>query len=320
MALSRYHGQTGTSLGGRDAVLVILFSKDRPLQLHATLKSFERHCLDSEWASVFVLYCSSSPEFSRAYQELRQYQFCFASLVWKEEQAFKDDLLRQLFAAGTVPSRPMGVLRRLLSASERLRGQHFLFLVDDTLFVHPFSLGQMVAALADRPKALAFSLRLGRNTTNCYSRNRQQRLPPFGRVGGNSLVYRWLGEEGDFGYPLEISSSLYRATDLIKLLILLPYRNPNRLEQVLAICSKIFAWSRPELLCYELSAAFCAPVNKVQAVIDNRASDLPEYASERLNALFLEGVRIDVSRLDGFLPQAAHQEIELPLLLPSIQP
>jgi hypothetical protein len=313
-------GRIGTSLGGGDAVLVILFSKDRPLQLHATLKTLERHCLDSELASVVVLYYSSSPEFSRAYQELRQHPFHFASLVWKEEQVFRDDLLHQLFAAGMAFTRPMGLMRRLLSASDRFRGQHFLFLVDDALFVRPFSLGQMVAALAARPKALGFSLRLGRNTTRCYSRNRQQRLPVFGRFAANSLVFRWLGEEGDFGYPLEISSSLYRATDLIKLLMLLPYRNPNRLEQALAICSKLFAWRRPELLCFDQSVAFCAPVNKVQSVIDNRASDTPEYASERLNALFLEGVRIDASRLDGFLPQAAHQEIELPLLLPSVEP
>ncbi|MEB3316904.1 MAG: hypothetical protein VKO39_01995 [Cyanobacteriota bacterium] len=299
---------------------VILFSKDRPLQLHATLTSFARHCVESESLVINVVYRATSEDFARGYQQLREHQFGFATLTWIEEKSFKDDLLRVLYATTAKSSWPSFLRRYLLSRSIPLRSRHVLFLVDDTLFVRSFSLQRMVEALAHHPKALAFSLRLGRNTIRCYSRNRQQRLPEFRSEGADRLVFRWVGEEGDFGYPLEISSSLYRGADLIGLLTKLPYNNPNRLEQALSVCSKLFTRRMPELLCLNHSVAFCAPVNKVQSVINNRASDSQAYTSEALNVLFLKGVRIDVAQLDHFLPQAAHQEIELPLFQPSAHP
>jgi hypothetical protein len=308
------------SARGLDAVQVILFSKDRPLQLHATLTSFARHCVESERLAIDILYRATSDEFAQGYRQLRDHQFGFATLTWIEERSFKDDLLRALYATNSKSSRPSFLRRYFLSRSIPLRSRHVLFLVDDTLFIRPFSLERMAEALAGHPKALAFSLRLGRNTIICYSRNRQQRLPAFRPDGDDALVFRWVGEQGDFGYPLEISSSLYRGADLIGLLTKLPYNNPNRLEQALSLCSKLFARRKPELLCLNYSVAFCAPVNKVQSVIDNRASDIEAYTSEALNVLFLSGFRIDVAQLDNFSPQAAHQEIELPLLHPSAHP
>ena len=60
--------------------------------------------------------------------------------------------------------------------------------------------------------------------------------------------------------------------------------------------------------------AFCAPVNKVQSSLENRAGEKTENSAESLNAAFLNGYRIDVEALRGFVPRAAHQEIELPLV------
>ncbi len=142
----------------------------------------------------------------------------------------------------------------------------------------------------------------------------------FHSVERAHLLFRWVGGEGDFGYPLELSSSVYRAQDLLLLLSWLPYGNPNRLEQVLSRCSSLFRRAKPDLLCYEESVAFCAPINKVQSILDNRAGGQEQYSSESLNERFLQGLRIDVERLCGFLPEAAHQEIELPLCRPVREP
>jgi hypothetical protein len=298
-------------------VKVILFSKDRPFQLHATLNSLYENCTDMEGVSIAILYRASSARFEQAYQELRHHDFPSTTLSWIKEQEFKQDLLGIL--RGPVPAmnwnRRFGGIKR--GRSWHAANDFVLFLVDDTIFVRPFSLAWMIHFLCAFPKALAFSLRLGRNTKSCYSKNCLQRLPEFHPIDNECLLFRWVGQEGDFGYPLELSSSLYRVQDIIPFLMRLPYANPNRLEQRLSIFSRFFTLSKPDLLCFDRSVAFCAPINKVQSILDNRAGDQVQYSSESLNDMFLQGVRIDVDQLHDFVPNAAHQEIELPLLYPA---
>jgi hypothetical protein len=291
---------------------LVLFSKDRPLQLHATLASFRLHCAEARSTSIAVLYCASSPEFARGYQQLQQEFGDLHGLAWVEEFAFKQDLLSLLRDSPPAPSRYGRLLSPLLSREGGPRHRYLFFLVDDTLFLRPFSLSRIAAALDEHPAALAFSLRLGRNTTTCYSKSCGQRLPDFRPAGDRQLVFRWVGEEGDFGYPLEVSSSVYRTADVIGLLSLLPYANPNRLEQRLAAVRMLFALRRKDLLCFDRSVAFCAPLNKVQSVLSNRSGEVDGYSSQSLHRLFEQGIRVDVDALSGFEPHSAHQEIELP--------
>ena len=291
---------------------VVMFSKDRPMQLHATLASLILHCHDVRDVDIGILYFASSLKFAQGYQQL-QSEFSFLpGLSWIGERDFKQDLLRLV----------LGV-QRGVSGSPNLRVSgmrnsgcgidHFvLFLVDDTLFTCPFSFVAIASALAGCPSALAFSLRLGMNTAFCYSRSSPQQLPRFVATRNRTLRFRWLGAEGDFGYPLEVSSSVFRVADLLPLLRILPYSNPNRLEQRLAASRLAFTLCHPDLLCFERSVAFCAPLNKVQTVLPNRSGDSNSYSSDRLHSLFEQGLRIDVKALADFEPHAAHQEIDLP--------
>jgi hypothetical protein len=232
-------------------------------------------------------------------------------LVWVREHDFKLDLLRAVSGVHHAGSGDQPSKYRVQKVQGRSVERYILFLVDDTLFLHPFSLSQIISALARHPAALTFSLRLGRNTTHCYSRNSAQSLPPFRSAGDRLLQYRWVGKKGDFGYPLEVSSSVFRADDLHFLLHLLPFGNPNRLEQRLAALRLLFCFHRPNLICYERSVAFCAPLNKVQSVLPNRSGESNSYSSEELHSLFEQGLRIDVKALAGFEPYSAHQEIVL---------
>ncbi|WP_094584263.1 hypothetical protein [Synechococcus sp. BO 8801] len=292
-------------------LLTLIFSKDRPLQLQATLASFALHCREAAQTPITVLYRASSEPFSRGYAQLRA-EFQGRLLIdWVEERSFRHDLLACL-RQPPAPSRWRRILDRLRLRSWRPRCDQLLFLVDDNIFVRPFSLGSIVEALEQQPSVIGFSLRVGRNTTRCYSMNCAQPLPDFQPVA-SGLRFRWVGQTGDFGYPVEVSSSVYRLADLIGLLRTLPYTNPNRLEQVLSSSSSLFALGKPDLLCFEQSVAFCAPINKVQTILDNRAGASDDYSSEALLERFLAGQRVDVAALKDFVPRAAHEEIELPL-------
>lgn len=295
-------------------IQAIIFSKDRPLQLHATLASFALHASDAAMVPIQVLCKASTEAYARGYAQVAEELAGQLQINWIHETAFKADLLA-VMQEPRPASRRQRLWQRLTMQHPPLRADHLLFLVDDNLFIQPFCLQEIADALHTRPDAIGFSLRIGRNTTDCYSMQCSQPLPAF-ESAAPGLSFQWSGQVGDFGYPLEVSSSVYRSADLIPLLRTLPYNNPNRLEQGLSAASGLFAHRLPTLLCFEQSVAFCAPINKVQSILDNRSGIQEEYSSEALNTLFLDGYRVNVSALSAFVPKAAHVEIELPLSRP----
>jgi hypothetical protein len=294
-------------------IQTIIFSKDRPLQLHATLASFALHEAEGATNPIAVLFRSSTESFANAYARVVVEFDGKLSIDWVKEVNFKIDLL-DILQGSRPSSRLHRFMQRLGVSRPPLRSTHLLFLVDDNLFVRPFSLQRIVAALSAEPRAIGFSLRIGRNTTSCYPMRCNQPLPCF-ESSTLGLCFTWPSQVGDFGYPLEVSSSVYRTTDLISMLRSLPYNNPSRLEQGLAAARGLFARRLSKLLCFEQSVTFCVPLNKVQTIFNNRSSEQENYSSEALNALFLQGYRVDVEAMQYFTPMAAHEEIELPLKL-----
>jgi hypothetical protein len=273
-----------TAVGG------LIVSKDRPLQLQAVLDSYRRHCVDPELAELTVLFLASNKRQSALYTKVAMEH---PTVKFLAERSFRDDVRSAL--VGT---------------------DHYLFLVDDTLFVRGFSLVDQIQALERHPSALGFSLRLGSNTTYSYSFNRPQGIPTWSAAEDGILAYEWTKGDADFGYPLELSSSLYRASDLRDLLSELSYGNPNTLEAALARGAAKFAGNKPELLCYEKSVAFSTPLNVVQEAWKNRSGNKADYSAEALADRFAGGFRVDVSAYDGFVPNACHQEVELKLHRP----
>jgi hypothetical protein len=295
-------------------IQAIIFSKDRPLQLHATLASFALHASDAAMVQIHVLCRASNDTYALGYAQVAEEWAGQLQINWVQESDFKADLLAVIQEPQST-SRRRCIWDRLTLRHPRLRTDHLLFLVDDNLFIRPFRLQEVADTLNTYPEAIGFSLRVGLNTTSCYSMQCEQPLPVF-ESAPPGLRFKWPNQAGDFGYPLEVSSSVYRCADLIPLLRSLPYNNPNRLEQALSATSGLFTRRLPSLLCYEQSVAFCAPVNKVQSILDNRSGAQEEYSSEALNTLFLDGYRVNVSALHKFTPKAAHVEIELPLSKP----
>ena len=266
-------------------VTMLVVSKDRPLQLDGTLRSWKRHCRDAGSIAVKVLYKASTSRLLSLYRRLMQE---YPEVDFVREGDFRRDLL-------------------LL-----LRGQDYvLFVVDDTVFIRDFTMADVAGTLHRRPEVLGFSLRLGRNTTYCYSMNHAQQLPDFEPLEGGSLKYRWPGADYDFGYPLELSSSVYRSREMLQFLEPLEFKNPNTLEDIMSHSTERFRESHPFLACWEHSGAFSIPANKVQEVCDNRAGGNAAYSAGSLAALFAQGQRIQTQSFDGFIPEACHQEAEL---------
>lgn len=262
----------------------VIFSKDRPMQLDALLCSFALHCQDARNVKINVLYKTSDAFQESLYQELAQ---DYPQVQFVAEKDFKEDLIR------------------LLQDS-----RYILFLVDDTLFVRSFHLAEIVSHLRETEESLGFSLRLGKNTVYCHHADTDVPLPGFRPASQRVQKYIWSNACWDFGFPLEVSSSVYRADDVFPLFEQLAFSGPNNLEMQLDSQKSKFG-NREFLSCYERSVAFSAPLNKVQTVGECRAGQKEEYSPAFLGRLFREGRRIDVFTYAGFVPNAPHVEVEL---------
>lgn len=273
--------------GTGSAVTVLLFSKDRALQCDGALRSFFAQCVDVDTAAVVVLYACSSELHARTYARLRDE---WPRVRFEEEADFRADVLRLLARASFV-----------------------LFLVDDSVAVRGFALAPLCDALRSDTRILGVSLRLGRDTRYCYSLSRPQRAPSFDTGAGGLLRFRWPKADGDYGYTLEISSSLYRREDVAAILESSSFSGPTSLEDRLAEARPVVAPSKPFLLCPETPYAFSNPLNRVQHSAPNRMGSDPGNDPALLASLFERGELVDTRAYDGFRPNACHQEVPLVL-------
>ncbi len=266
-------------------ILGLCFSKDRAMQLDATLHSLKLHCRDAHRLNTTVLHAASTDTQARHYRQLAQE---YPAVRFVQETDFRRDVIS------------------LVAPSEFL-----LFMVDDNIFVKDFDLEDAISQLKAIPQALAFSFRLGRNTVYCYPLAKYQKLPKFDEVSNGVLGFDWTKSERDFGYPYDVSSTIYRTGDIVLVLEGIPFSNPNTLEGALD-GTKRHTNSRNLLLCFERSVTFCNPINKVQSVLpNNRSGKRKRYTPSRLAEMFEGGYRINVEAYANFVPTSCHQEVGL---------
>lgn len=283
-------------------IRVLVFSRDRAMQLQAALASLALQAADAGATTLAVLYRATTPRHQHQYEHLANE--AAANIRFVAEVDFRRQLMEIVGPSRAAPEGSNSDMPKGLG------GDFCLFVVDDTLFVQPFRLMAAAAALRENEDALGFSFRLGSNTTECYSAARRQVLPHFDPAGENVLKFRWLGSDGDFGYPLELSSSLYRIETVRSLCERLKFDSPSSLESQMSLHNRDFSRRQPALLCFTQSVAFSAPLNRVQEVFPNRTGSSQAFSAESLADLFDEGKRMDVRALTGFVPQACHQEIQ----------
>ena len=269
-------------------IVVIVFSKNRAMQLSLCLETFFKN-VDGGDFDVKCLY--KVDEKHRKSYELLDFQYS-ESVEFIEETNFRENLL------------------------EAIDGYYkTMFVVDDCIFTSKFNLQQASDIMDYYPKILGVSFRLGINTKYCYSLSQPQSIPAFIQryVGKyqDFLGYEWPSANGDFQYALELSSSMYRTSNIKHIFDRVDFPNPNMCEWVLYCNLGIFVNALPILICYENSVAFCNPVNRVQNVNNNKAGNDYYYDADELLINFENGYRIDNKKFEGFISNSCHQEVIL---------
>lgn len=282
---------------------VIIFSKDRPMQLHLLLETMTLYVKGT--SVTYILYKDSNTIATDGYKKL---ELQFSNLHFVKETDFQQDLL-------TLLSNPIH--------------SHICFLVDDCIFLNSINLDDIYYDLTHRPQVIGFSLRLGYNTTKCHTLNRKQRKPySLSEISSSSknkhqnLLWDWKQGEADFGYPLEVSSSVYTAAFIANLCRRFTFSNPNSFELQMNLYKNKLHAAKPWLMSFTQSRACCIPLNLTQDQFQNRHMDNSDYSVENLLRLFAQGQRVDVPKLLALVasPNAAHVEIpHLPLFKISVK-
>ena len=288
-------------------VIGIVFSKDRAMQLDATLRSFFLHCTDPARVMLKVIFTGSSGLFLSQYDRLKAEYRGVDFIAQTDFRWNMYDLLG-------IPSSKWGRLALRIGASPQSAHRYTLFLVDDNIFVRDFRLSDAADALEREKTALGFSLQAGTNINYCYPLDISVRFPSYLPVSGNVIKFKWTEIGGGLDYPLEVSSSIYRQGEIARLIARLDFSNPNTLEAQMAAHAEDFRKSHPWLLSFNQSVTFCNPMNRVQDIFANRAGDRPEYSADALALLFETGRRIDVRAYNNLVPDACHQIVDITLL------
>lgn len=284
-------------------VLVFVPTYRRPMQLHACLESLASHLGRSiPHLDIVVVYRGCDEEYNKVRREVQPLFPKSTKITLRPERVFFDDVVGMV-------------------ANSYYR--YVLLCVDDTIFVRELPLVDACRILDSRPDVLTVSLRLSRETNRCYmsggTRQSWHKLSerqesPDGRI----FSYHWTESPHDYGYPMDVSSSIYRQSDLLHIIQTLSveyskFSKPTTMESWMATwckgTGKDWCLKRPRIACADMSSAFSAPLNVVQTETENAHGSM--YTSEDLLRRYRNGERIRVELFKDRVTKAVHEEVEL---------
>lgn len=262
----------------------VVFSKDRPLQLHGLLKSYFK--LVNNPPELAILFSASTPDYRSAYLEV-QTLYSEYKIKFIEEDGFRNTLVACL---------------------EQLSTDRVFFLVDDILFIRPVDFSDLLEFGAN---SAVPSLRMAPHLSYCYTQMENQAVPEMKNVGltkdGEKLFsWKWKDGELDWAYALSVDGHLFSTGEILAMSRLVDFVAPNTYESALQWFSDLY--SERSGICYEQSRIVNIPFNKVQNENQNIAGDI---SSGQMLAYWSDGLEIDDDRYMNIINQSAHQEMEL---------
>lgn len=261
----------------------IVFSKDRASQLHLLLSSLYKNAPGI--FNINVLYTSSNEEFERGYEKLKEIckeNFWNVNFI-KESNNFKEDVIS-------------------LFKSEH---KYTTFFTDDDVLFGAIDYKTIENSLSQED-IFCFSLRLGTNTTFCYTMNVPNQIV-VSKETETTVAWDWQKSWYDFGYPLSVDGHIFRTKEIAKLSKPLNFKSPNTYEGSLQIYE---TFPRHLMESYKHSKLVGVPVNIVNNSHPNLNGQKYKFNTKDLNDNFLNGIFIKLELMNFSNIIGAHQEIE----------
>lgn len=278
------------------SVKTIVFSKDRPLQLQAMLRSLYE--MGRNVGHVNVIVKGDHDVYEQVAKEINSSHRANVQMLYEDSYVTGE--------ARTADTRFARMVKAQLSGGAY---SHVCFCTDDTLFLQPFDMHEGAKLLRERSDVVGFSLRLGDNTTRCYmAKGAKQKMSDRSDFKKFS-VWDWTKSSHDYGYPLELSSSIYSIPVAYQTLSnCAKFAMPNDMEQRMDEFKGAFKESRPMLASYHTSVAASLPMNLTQTMWKNTSGKDPAYTASYLMEQYRAGHRM--VPLGEVVAPSAHTEIK----------
>lgn len=253
-----------------DDLFSIVFSKDRAMQLHAFLESYNENI--TEASPLAILYKTSTAEHEQSYQEVIE--------------AHK--------------SRPVAFIKehnfrsQLIECVERSSAGRILMFVDDMIVTHKVNFDDLKDI---NPFKTIVSLSRGRDLSYSPVLLKQLEMPQFQKSVGNLYEFNWgeIKTYSDWSYPLGVSGYMFAKPELLAMIRNISFKAPNSLEAAMQIFMPLF--KNRAGVCTDKTAAVCVHSNITQTEGYNPTHG--SFSIEDLLQKWREGYKIDHQQFYG---------------------
>lgn len=267
----------------------IVFSRDRAAQLKLFLDSINKNA--SEVFEINVVISYTDDDYKRAYELIvTDYAYVGVNFVYSED-GFKNQVL-ELIKDG---------------------GDYTCFFLDDDVIYKEVAFADITKSIEADDDVVCFSLRLGENTTKCYTLGADNVMHDI-VCDGDIMKWDWTLHYLDFGYPFSMNGHVFRRSDIYKLVKKSTFNNVEELEMALYDYTEMFP--RNMMASYKESRLVNIPCGRVQVSLDDEMTMALKESESRIrrksmNNLFLNGRFINLESIDFSNIEGCHQKINL---------
>lgn len=265
---------------------ILVFSKDRPMQLHAYLESLFWFSNIVE-KQVSVLYCHKD---NISYDKVKT---TFPNVEWVKEIDFEKQV------------------REWIDGNE---DAFTMFGCDDVLFKGKFDFQEIETFMEDNEEIFGVSIRLGSNLAG---------FPRHSEVKGKFCLWDWKADKPDnFHYPWELDCTIYRTDDVKDIMKKNEKKisNPNYLEEFVELNPNKYI-IRNKMSCYnERGKAVVITINRVQNTHCNPIDDSMQTDPETLGYLYnVLNYKLDIKKIAKKRNKVVHVGASYFILFPKLK-
>lgn len=266
----------------------VVFSKDKASQLKLFLESIEKNAPDVFDLNVIVSH--TSEDYDKAYgRVVNDPAFSNVNFVGAETE-FKDQVLALL----------------------KTDHDYSCFFLDDDIIYKEVKIEDITSQIESDDDVVCFSLRLGKNTTKCYTLGVDNEIRDI-EVENGYIKWDWTVHYLDFGYPFAMDGHIFRRKDIYKLTRKSKFTNVEELEMALYDFTEMFP--RNMMTSYGESRLVNAPAGRVQQSLDDEMAMTVKESEARIrrrimNTAFLKGDFINLESIDFSNIEGCHQKID----------
>jgi hypothetical protein len=272
-------------------ISLVIFSKDRALQMDLLLQSNAKHC-GKLFHDVVVLYAASTPKFEDGYQKLAK---AWPEVKFVRERKFEEDT------------------REILRESANL----VCILSDDCIFYrNVVDYQDQILDVIARERIFSYILGIGGDSRYSGTCRHRFRMPEFEREK-ETLIWNWQkADKGEFECPFMLAANIYKKEDYLFCVDRVRFQNPSTFENQL---QKKWQYSpdRVEMkkfcACLEEQKLVHSLNNRVQDIFRNRHGEIYPFSAPAMNEAYLSGKVVDLDALEFSEVDGLHKEIDLVL-------